>query len=219
MMKSGSFNAGRRGKNPRGEKDPVSVFGKMKEGREMKGLSVDDARKSPEMALRWLFEGNEEFREGEEWKKGNAQQKPGAVVIYCSDARTSAEIVFGKGLNEIFGIRSAGNVVGTEAIASVEYAVAHLGVKLVVVLGHTQCGAVTAACKGGKPESPSLGKLLSNIEKEGNDVERSVRANVFKQIENLKNGSEIVRNAAAEGRIKIVGAIYHIESGKVELIG
>ncbi|MDR3232373.1 MAG: flagellar basal body L-ring protein FlgH [Planctomycetaceae bacterium] len=194
----------------------------------------------PQEALKRLQDGNARFVQGQaqhpNGETGRAKetaehgQHPFATVLACSDSRCPVEIVFDQGIGDIFAIKVAGNVSGKSQLGSIEYGVAHTGTALIVVLGHTQCGAVTAACTGGGHEG-SIESLVKSIEpavrkvekksgKTGKDaVEDSVRANVFVQIQSLFAGSEILRKAVREKKAAVIGAVYDITTGKVEFLG
>ncbi len=158
-------------------------------------------------------------------------QHPFAAVVSCSDSRVPVELVFDQGMGDVFVIRVAGNVCGPSETGSVEYGVEHLGVPLVVVLGHKKCGAVTAAVtnaevSGGiativnliRPAAASA--RAAHPELQGDSlVTEAVRANVWQSTESLLRGSEIVRAAVSEGKTRIVGAIYDLDSGQVEWLG
>lgn len=145
-------------------------------------------------------------------------QKPVAAVIACADSRVAPEIVFGAGLGRLFVIRNAGNVVwGDPVVGSLEYAVSHLGVCLVTVLGHSKCGAVGAAVGGMGGEGPlschvqKIAEGLKGVE----DVREGVEKNVKNGVERLVQGKTAVGHLAKEGKILVMGALYDIESGKV----
>ncbi|MDE2996729.1 MAG: carbonic anhydrase [Bacteroidota bacterium] len=159
-------------------------------------------------------------------------QHPFAVIVSCSDSRVPPSLVFDQDLGELFVIRVAGNVVGPSQTASVEYAVEMLGTSLVVVLGHTGCGAIAAACRAiMDPEvhySPSMDMLVSRISEavENNDAfdaagteEEKCRiagiANVEHAIENLVTYSDIIRSAVEADKVRLVGAEYDMVSGIV----
>jgi len=148
-------------------------------------------------------------------------QSPYAIVLSCADSRVVPELAFDTGLGEIFVIRVAGNVANTESLASIEYAVAHLGTKLIMVLGHQSCGAVTAAIGGGN-NGYNLNILLSQISPavaeagEGADVNTVVKKNAELVAGDLKNRSSIIADAVANGGLKIVPAYYNLDSGKVD---
>jgi carbonic anhydrase len=140
-------------------------------------------------------------------------QTPYAVVVACSDSRVVPEHIFAAGIGELFTIRSAGNTIGDEALGSIEYAAKHLGVKLIIVMGHSHCGAVGAAMSHSKNnETGALQELITHIRAniaETEDETTAIRDNVTKEIENLsknlKNQQPLIR-----------GAIYDIETGAVE---
>jgi len=147
-------------------------------------------------------------------------QNPYAIILSCADSRVVPELAFDKGLGEIFVIRVAGNIANTSSIASIEYAVAHLGVNLIVVLGHESCGAVTAAIAGGNA-GYNLNHLLAHIvpaidASEDQSVNAVVKENAKQTGEELKNRSAIIRSAIAERDLKVVPAYYNLDSGKVD---
>ena len=152
-------------------------------------------------------------------------QTPFAIVLSCSDSRVPPEIAFDQGLGDLFVYRVAGNTVNNECLGSIEYAIDHFNVPLLMVLGHQRCGAVEAAVKGG--EAPGhIGSVLEPlkpaVEKTrgmpGDHVENAVRANVELMVDQLKNSSPIIAEAVRNGKLKIVGARYDLRSGKVEII-
>ncbi len=149
-------------------------------------------------------------------------QNPYAIILSCADSRVVPELAFDTGLGEIFVIRVAGNVANTSTIASIEYAVAHLGVNLIVVLGHESCGAVTAALAGGD-NGYNLNHLLSHIlpaqaASEDKSVNGVVRQNAVTTSGALASRSTIIGSSVAKGSLKILPAYYHLGSGKVEFI-
>jgi carbonic anhydrase len=183
-------------------------------------------------ALQRLKQGNERFRTGravgagqdsarcKELAKG---QRPFAIILGCSDSRVPTEILFDTGFGDLFIIRVAGNVANPSSIASIEFAVAHLETKLVVVLAHQCCGAVTAAIEGGDA-GKNLNYLLSYIqpalEPPGQDAIQDVdvvaKRNARISAERLVNESDIMRVATEEGGVKIVTAFFHFTNGEVE---
>ena len=148
-------------------------------------------------------------------------QEPFAIILGCSDSRIVPELIFDTGLGELFVIRVAGNVANSSSIASIEYAVAHLGSKVIVVLGHQNCGAVTGAVAGGD-NGYYINQLLSHItpaivaSKKGATVNDVAKKNVELTIDELKNRSEIINNAIDRGEVKIIPAYYSLDSGKVD---
>lgn len=155
-------------------------------------------------------------------------QKPHAIVLSCSDSRVPPEVVFDQKLGEIFTVRTAGQALDSAAIASIEYAVSHLGSNLIIVMGHESCGAVKAALatlKGGDAGSPWLNKLVADLhphlkrfselsQTDGVIVESW--ANVEGVTSDLIERSEIVRRLVESGEVSIQKALYHLGSGQVE---
>jgi len=150
-------------------------------------------------------------------------QAPFAIVLSCADSRVVPELAFDTGIGELFVVRVAGNVANTSSIASMEYAVAHLGTEIIVVLGHQSCGAVTAAVSGGD-NGHNLNHLLAHITPailasgEGAEVDAVIRKNALLTVEELTNRSAIISEAVKSGQVKIVPAYYHLDSGKVEFL-
>lgn len=181
-------------------------------------------------ALDRMLEGNERFVNGRSIHPNkfqevrNAQldkQTPHAIVISCSDSRVPVELVFDTGFGDIFVIRTAGHVISTEVIASVEYAVKYLGVKLIMVLGHYNCGAIGAAMASRTPEnfnelSDYLKSLVSHIHPAIGDIEdydRAIEQNVKYQVQELLTKDEDIAQRAI-----VIGAVYCLETGKVEVL-
>jgi len=192
---------------------------------------------TPRLALEFLKDGNSRFCKNLSYNRDNQQiimetatgQWPFAAVLNCSDSRLATELIFDQGLGDIFSIRLAGNVASPEAIASLEYTCKVLGSKLIVVLGHTNCGAVTAACNN--VQMGNLEVLLKHInpaieaEKEtlsdrngSNQVflNNVLHNNVHKQIESIINGSDIIRKLLQNQEIGIIGGMYDISTGDVD---
>ena len=193
-------------------------------------------------ALRRLKDGNERFLHGghslpaldlEKMRSELvSEQHPFAVVIACSDSRVPPSLIFDQDLGDLFVIRVAGNVVGPSQVASVEYAVEVLKSSLVVVVGHTGCGAISAAVKAiMDPDlhySPSMDMLVGRIseavdhddtfeaaETVEEKCEIAGEANVVHALENLVNFSDIIRKAAEEGQVQLVGSEYDMRTGIV----
>ena len=175
------------------------------------------------VALQMLKEGNERFLKGQLCDKGtyatdrevlNGGQKPFAVVLTCADSRVAPEIFFDQKLGDIFIIRNAGNVADNTALGSLEYAVEHLHSPLVVVCGHSKCGAVNAACaNGGEGLPPNIKSITDRIQPavaKGGDVDTVIRNNVGIMVEQVK-ADDIVKHKGA----KVVGAYYDIHTGVV----
>jgi len=150
-------------------------------------------------------------------------QAPFAIVLSCADSRVVPELAFDTGIGELFVVRVAGNVANTSSIASMEYAVAHLGTEVVVVLGHQSCGAVTAAVKGGD-NGYNLNHLLAHIAPaiamatDSSNVDEVIRVNAELTVEELTNRSTIIGEAVNSGKVQIVPAYYHLQSGRVEFL-
>lgn len=150
-------------------------------------------------------------------------QEPYAIILGCADSRVVPELAFDTGLGELFTVRVAGNVANVSSIASIEYAVVHYGTKLIVVLGHQSCGAVTAAVAGGDKGS-NLNHLLGHIapaisnSKKGASINEVVRKNAELTAIELLNNSSIIKNVVNLGEVKIISAYYHLDTGKVEFI-
>lgn len=202
--------------------------------------NIEDQRSvTPELALSFLKEGNERFvsnlksnrnllEQVNETKNG---QFPFAAVLSCIDSRTSAELIFDQGLGDIFSIRIAGNVISDDVIGSMEFACKLAGSKLIVILGHSRCGAITGACKETK-----LGHLTNLLEKVNPSIEY-VKQNhteteidsaeginlvasrhVEHTIEEVLQKSPILKDMYRNGEIGIIGAFYNVETGQVDFL-
>jgi carbonic anhydrase len=162
-----------------------------------------------------------------------ARQQPFAIVLGCSDSRAPAEIVFDQGLGDLFVIRIAGNIVAPSGIASVEFAAQRFGIPLVVLMGHTSCGAIEAALESlSRPHDESLQNLRSIVDRVKPAIEplittdlardpvalrrQCVRANVRAGANHLRHGSPVLERLVLDGRLAVVGAEYDLESGFVD---
>lgn len=191
---------------------------------------------TPEEALKKLKKGNARFVSGKtthphitkDWllKTAKEGQHPFATVIGCSDSRVPIEEIFDQGVGDLFIIRVAGNVIHADEAGSTEYGAGHLGTPLVVMLGHTKCGAVTAVVKGDKLGG-NIPKLVDTITPAaerskakgltGDElIHDAIIENVKESISLLLKNSEEISELVHTGKIKIVPALYHIESGEVE---
>lgn len=189
-----------------------------------------------EQALQRLKQGNARFVSGNLAESSPAsiaaarrkvaeKQKPFAIIVGCSDSRVGPEVVFDQKLGDIFVIRTAGEVVDPVAQGSIEYAVAHLGAPLIVVLGHERCGAVSAAVSGAK-EPGRIATVLNAIQpavrkskgQPGDAVDNAVRAQAIEVATQLRNAGPILNKAVSEGKLKIVAARYDLDTGKVTII-
>ena len=190
---------------------------------------------TPDLALNLLMEGNKRFVEerlidrnlNQQVQETSHGQYPFAAVLGCIDSRVPSEIVFDQGIGDIFNVRIAGNFVNTDILGSLEFACKVAGSKVIVVLGHNSCGAVKGAC-----DQVELGNLTAMLQQlkpavdsiEGFDDRSSGNAgfvqavadeNVRQTLNNILQRSEVLREMAVNGEIKLVGAMYHVSSGKV----
>ena len=189
-------------------------------------------------AMQKLMDGNKRFVSGtlaqkdlgakkrEELAKG---QKPFATVLTCSDSRVPPELLFDQGLGDIFVVRVAGNVVDPIALGSIEYAAEHLGSPLVLILGHSKCGAVKATLESkGKPEG-NIGAIVKKImpavdaaKKKGGTqdeiLETAIKENVKNVYADVMKNSKIIPHLVEEGKLMIVAGEYDITTGKIEMI-
>jgi len=160
---------------------------------------------------------NQDSARREQLTKG---QHPFAIILGCADSRVVPELAFDVGLGDLFVVSVAGNVANTSSIASIEYAVANLGVNLVMVMGHESCGAVTAAIDG-IDAGPNLNQLISLIEpavKQSSDksINEVVKENVRLNAKSMVDNSDIISTAIKENNLKIVTAYYNLKSGVVD---
>jgi carbonic anhydrase len=189
-------------------------------------------------ALTRLRDGNRRFVEAEAiGNQGHraslaAGQEPFAIVLGCSDSRVPAELVFDLGFGDLFVIRVAGNIVAPSQVGSVEFAAARFGTPLVVVMGHTQCGAITATLEelaGKATESRNLRSIVDRVRPAVESVmavrgdldvatltREAVRANVRASADHLRHGSEILERLIRDGGLLVVGAEYSLETGTVD---
>lgn len=186
--------------------------------------------RTPDDAIGRLMAGNERFvggrAEGLRRDLGRIRetadgQSPFAAILGCADSRVPPELLFDQGFGDLFVVRVAGNVATPEEIASLEYAVAALGSQVVLVLGHTSCGAVTAALEGG-PVPGQISTLYQHfqpaISQADGDVARAVELNVVQQREALRTASPVLRDAMRAGDLAIEGGVYDLGTGRVRLI-
>lgn len=150
-------------------------------------------------------------------------QQPYAIVLSCADSRVVPELAFDAGLGELFVVRVAGNIANTSSMASIEYAVAHCGSEVIVVLGHQSCGAVTAAVGGGD-NGYNLNHLLAHITPAiaasgvGASVTDVIKKNAQLTTKELVSRSSIIGDAVKKGDVRVVPAYYNLDSGKVEFL-
>ena len=196
---------------------------------------------SADEALKMLKDGNGRYVEGKATHPhqdaarraltAGQGQHPFATVLSCSDSRAPVELIFDQGIGDLFVVRVAGNVAATDEIGTMEYAVDHLGTPVVVVLGHSQCGAVTAVVEGAKlpgsigalvaPIKPAVAKAKADHPGAAKEalVAAAVKENVFQAMEDVLQKSPVIKAAVKAGKTKLLGAIYELDTGKVEWLG
>lgn len=196
----------------------------------------NNSEMTPEIALKLLKDGNERFINGfsanrdllQKVKETQHEQNPFAAILSCMDSRAPAELIFDQGIGDIFNIRIAGNVISPFVLGSLEYAVAVAGSKLILVMGHTNCGAIKGAC-----DDVKMGNLTGLIEqikdsvahehtvtenRNGKNLEfvnKVSLLNVKHAVDQMLDQSEVIRDYAERGEIRIVPAMYDIATGKV----
>jgi carbonic anhydrase len=193
---------------------------------------------SPDASLSRLLEGNARYVKGvalrhdfqHEREALSGGQNPYAAVLSCADSRIAPEYAFDSGRGDLFVCRVAGNFASDETIASLEYAVAVLATPLILVLGHDKCGAVDATIKSLKDDKPLPGHMPSlasaiapavkAVLSKGDDLlENAIRQNVIDNVGKLKSATPILSAAVEQNKLKVVGGIYRLKSGGVELVG
>ena len=195
----------------------------------------DSAQENTLAPLDKLKAGNEKFVSGhpehpnetttriKELKEG---QHPFVVLVSCSDSRIPPELIFDQGLGDVFSIRTAGNVIGDYELGSIEYAVEHLHCKLIVILGHENCGAVQAyATSGNEKHDDHIQSLVTYIASEEeqkiipdslrSNIDMLVKANITHGVNFLKSSAPVLKPLVDNNEIKIIGAYYDLDSGKV----
>jgi carbonic anhydrase len=188
---------------------------------------------NPDEALKKLMDGNSRYvlsnithpNQSAERRIETAKgQKPFAIIVTCSDSRVPPEILFDQGIGDLFVIRVAGNIVGDHALGSIEYAAEHLGVNLVVVLGHERCGAVDATVKGG--EAPGhIASLVKDIKpsvekakkEKGDLLENSIKYNTLSVAQKIKTSKPVLEELVKKGYLKVVSARYDLDDGQAVL--
>jgi carbonic anhydrase len=158
-------------------------------------------------------------------KELGAGQHPYAIILGCADSRVSPELLFDQGLGDLFVIRVAANIVNDEILGSIEYAVEHLGTKLVVVLGHEKCGAVSATVEGGTAEG-HIKALVAAIQpsaeassgEPGDRIHNCVVANARRVAQQVRESEPVLKDAVEKHGVKVVAADYALDSGKVNLL-
>lgn len=198
-------------------------------------VNRDSAYADPRIGLKKLMGGNKRFIEGKTIKPRQDMnmikslengQEPFATIVGCSDSRVPNEMIFDQGLGDLFIIRTAGQVSAAASYGSMEFATLKLKTKLIVVLGHTECGAVAAAVERPEDVPGHIVTLINEIKPAvakcahlpGNPINNAVRQNVIDQVNNLRDLDPILHKKYLKGEILIVGAVYDIHTGKVEFL-
>jgi carbonic anhydrase len=193
---------------------------------------------SPDASLELLQKGNERYVEGvsrrhdfkHEREALVGGQNPYAGILSCADSRIAPEYAFDSGRGDLFVCRVAGNFANDETVASLEYAVAILGTPLILVLGHDACGAVDATIKSLKDNTTLPGHLPSLVsalapavkavsQQPGNPLDNAIRQNVMDTVAKLKSASPILSAAVEQKKLKVVGGIYRLKDGRVDMVG
>ena len=182
----------------------------------------------PEEALKKLIQGNDDYvsekannadiskKRREETATGG--QHPYAIVVTCADSRVPAEFVFSAGVGDIFVVRTAGNVVGDIERASIDYGIKHLGAKVVMIMGHTKCGAVGAAAAGYNEEYiSSIMGIIKPVIANTTDISEAEKLNVKNSFESVMK-SAIVKEKVDKHELLVIQSVYHINDGKVEIL-
>jgi carbonic anhydrase len=198
-------------------------------------LTTPAVMPDPMQTLRILREGNHRFASGypehprqsaEDRRRLALKQAPHTVVITCSDSRVVPEMLFDQGLGDLFVVRVAGNTVGDRELGSVEYALEHLGARLVMVLGHTKCGAVKAAVESQGHLAGALNSIVDPIRpsvsrsqyQTGDRLTNAVKQNVRAVVHYLSNADAVMRSELRERHVRVVGGVYDLESGTVKIL-
>jgi carbonic anhydrase len=198
-----------------------------------KELNMPEAQTglTPDEALQHLIAGNERFASNAMANLGQSlnvlrqhtveKQEPFAAVLSCVDSRVPVELVFDQTIGQLLVARVAGNIATPEILGSLEYGAAVLGTKVILVLGHSSCGAVTATMQG-HPVPGQIGSLLAHIrpavEKSGGNLEKAVKENARMQADLLGENSPVLSGLVNEGKLKIVAGYYDLATGRVSLL-
>src|ERR1700761_1855240 len=192
------------------------------------------AARSPQAALDELLAGNRRFTSGRTishrrdlviLQQMMERQEPFAAILSCADSRVPVEVVFDQTIGQLFVTRVAGNIVTKEIVASLEYAAAVLGTHTILVMGHSSCGAVTAAIQSSSQGTAVPGQISAlfpyirpAVEQAGPDVDATVRANVLIQVARLRESSPLLSGLIKEGKLKVAAGYFDIRSGAVTLL-
>jgi carbonic anhydrase len=209
------------------------------ERRDLPAIKQEQTAATPWQVLDWLQRGNERFASGKpqtrdmlhDQRVTASGQHPRAVILSCIDSRAPAEFIFDAGIGDLFNARIAGNIADNDLVGSMEFACKVSGAKLVLVMGHTECGAIKGACD--RVQLGNLSDLLNKIQpaveavhdvpgernsKNKQFVEAVAEANVRLTVQRIRELSPILRDMEAEGKIQIAGSIYNLETGQVHFI-
>lgn len=202
----------------------------------MAPLNIDASAMTADIALKLLKDGNNRFTSGlsanrdllQKVKETKDGQKPFAAILSCMDSRAPGELIFDQGIGDIFNIRVAGNVISPYVLGSLEYAVAVAGSKLILVMGHTGCGAIKGACDDVKLGNLTdlLAQIKASVVNETTEtadrtganaafVNKVSMLNVLHSVEQIKEQSEVIRSFVENGTIKIIPAMYDVATGVV----
>jgi carbonic anhydrase len=205
---------------------------------EPKETSLSVVPDNPDEILNYLMEGNKRFQEDhpihpdqsfDRLQSLNAGQHPIAAIISCSDSRIPPELVFDQGLGDLFVIRNAGNIISDHELGSIEYAVEHLETKLIIVLGHTSCGAIEAFLQHKHDSVPNhIQSIIDYIKAEPEEIaldendphyhDLAIEANIWHGVHVLQTSDPVLKTKIESGEVKVVGAIYDLHTGKVRLL-
>jgi len=181
-------------------------------------------------ALKRLLDGNQRFTQGkinaanrdlDRLKAVAPKQAPFAAFLSCADSRVPVEIIFDQGFGDVFVVRVAGNVAGAEETASLEFGTLVLGAKVLVVLGHSGCGAVKAALEGrdAPGQISTLYRLMGpGIDRQNKNLDTAIASNVRAQARVLRKGSTVIAGLLKDGKLKLAGGVYDLTSGKVTML-
>jgi carbonic anhydrase len=194
---------------------------------------------SPDQAIKRLMGGNERYTSGETQSRSFAStraalavgQNPYASILSCADSRVSPELCFDEERGDLFVTRIAGNYVTTDVLASLEYGAAVLNAPLIMVLGHTRCGAVSATVKAFEKHAEFPGHIQSIVTAlmpavraaaaephQGTLIQAATIQNIKQTVQQLQEATPILSKAVRAGKVKVVGGLYHLETGRVELV-
>ncbi|MDA9409706.1 carbonic anhydrase [Bradyrhizobium sp. CCBAU 45384] len=207
------------------------------DAKEAKGPPKPDNLLGPDAALKRLLKGNDRFVQGasrvDDFRRERPVlvegQNPYAAVLSCADSRVAPELIFDSGLGDLFVCRVAGNFASDDTLASMEYAVAVLNTPLILVLGHDHCGAIDATIKSLQQDKPPPGHISSlvtalapavkaSLQQAGDTFAHAARQNVIDNVNKLRSTGPILNAAVEQNRLKVVGGLYRIDTGKVDIV-